>query len=440
MQKIPFVGILLVVAVVLAACGGATAPVEEGVPADESGAADGPPAPLPDAPLLIWGEQDLTNTADPPSVLMNEQIAAFEEETGIAVQYEQVAWDQLVPKLALAVTSGGAVPDLMETSSQHIPALLDAGALMPLDDLLTDYAWLAELNEAEEQACIYDGQRYCVSSLLRSSITYYRTAAFPDGFPTTSEAFRAMASELKADDRYIATFFSNKEYAMVEVTWGQWFYSNGGNIFDAEGRPAWVSPEVIEVLEFGREMFANDYFPTLTLTGDFAAAEAPWLAGEAASLRGGTWSPLFLPGLDEEIASGEVGIAGGLSFNGNDPSIFLVAEGWIVPTGAANPGAAALWIDAFMQPELLADWGGAKVGVPTLDAALELGQFDDPFFAEASTLMAAQGRFMEQSPYYLESLNALAVAIQELMLDPEQDIEARLREAQNDVLERYWEP
>ena len=46
---------------------------------------------------------------------------------------------------------------------------------------------------------------------------------------------------------------------------------------------------------------------------------------------------------------------------------------------------------------------------------------------------------MQQSPFYVESLDILAIAWQELLLDPELDAAAHLQEAQDEVLARYWE-
>jgi multiple sugar transport system substrate-binding protein len=385
----------------------------------------------------MWGQHDLTDTENPPSVLMNERIAAFEEASGIEVIYEQVAWDQLAPRLALAVTSGGDVPDLVEAGSQHIPSLLDAGALQPLDDLLQEADWLADLNQIDEAACVHDDTRYCVSNLARSSLTYYRVDDFPTGFPSTAEGLLGAAESLP-DDMFVTTFYAGREYAAVELTWGQWMYSNGGQIFDDEGRPAWVSPENIAVLEFGRELVTSGLIPEASLTGDFTTAEAFWIEGSAASLRGGTWSPLFVPNLEEQLTSGEVDIAGGLSFNGNPPSVFLNSENWVVPSGAANPAEAAAWIDGFMQPAFLDEWGQAQAGIPTLTTATASGAFEDAFYSDVQTIMQEQGRFIEQSPYYVESLNSLAIAIQEIMLDPEIDIEERLQQAEEEILTRYW--
>ena len=45
---------------------------------------------------------------------------------------------------------------------------------------------------------------------------------------------------------------------------------------------------------------------------------------------------------------------------------------------------------------------------------------------------------MQRSPYYLESLDALAVAWQELLLDPALDAQTHLQAAQDLILQSYW--
>jgi ABC-type glycerol-3-phosphate transport system substrate-binding protein len=110
----------------------------------------------------------------------------------------------------------------------------------------------------------------------------------------------------------------------------------------------------------------------------------------------------------------------------------------VVPTGAANPEGARAWLAGYMQPEFLAKWSEAQYGIPTVKAAYESGQFDSGFYAEVDRILGEQGRYMEQSPYYVESLDALAIAFQEMLLDHEIDAMERLTEAQEEVLNRYW--
>lgn len=387
--------------------------------------------------LVIWSRYDLTDTEDANAVTMKNKIEAFEAATGIRVVYEQVAWDQLSPKLAIAVQSGGDVPDIVEAGSQHIPSLLSAGALSPLGDILAASAWVSELGDGDALACIIDGVRYCVAHNVRGGMTYYQADAFPDGFPQTKEQWLAVAPDLSGSGDYFSTQFAGRSYGAIEIMWWPMIASNGGKLFDEEGKPAWSTAEVVEVVEFGRTLFNNGYFPELNVTGDFADAEAPWIDGSAASFRGGSWSAIFVPGLQAAVDTGEVMMTGGVDFGGG-AYVFMVSEGWVVPTGAVNTEAAAQWMDAFFEPDFIASWAAAQFGIPTLAAAYEVAEFDSAFYQAVDDVLGSQGLYMQQSPHYVESLDALAVAFQELFLNPNLDILARLQEAEQEVLNRYW--
>ena len=387
--------------------------------------------------LVIWSRYDLADTEDPNAVTLNEKIETFEADTGVDVTYEQVAWDQLATKLAIAVQSGGDVPDIVEAGSQHIPSLLDAGALMPLGDLLADSEWVTDLGEGDSLACMVDGERYCVAHNVRGGMTYYKADIFTDGYPATDEAVLTVAPTVSGEDEYFGTQYAGRSYAAVEIMWWPMIASNGGAIFDEEGKPVWASEEVAQVVEFGRTLFNQGYFPEVAVTGEFSDAEAPWVEGDAASFGGGSWSAIFLPGLQDAVDSGDVLMTGGVDFGGG-PQVFMVSEGWVVPQGAENTEAAAQWLDAFFEPQFLADWAAAQFGIPTLASAYDAAEFDSAFYQSVDQILGEQGLYMQQSPYYVESLDALAVAFQEMMLDPEIEALERLQEAQDEVLNRYW--
>ncbi len=388
--------------------------------------------------LVIWSQYDLTDDESANAVTLREKIAAFEESTGITVVYEQVAWDQLAPKLAVAVQSGGDVPDIVEAGSQHIPSLLDAGALTAMDDLLADEEWTAELTEGDSQACVIEDVRYCVAHNVRGGMSYYQIDALEGEFPKTAEEWLAASSEFSGEP-FLSTQFAGRSYGAVEIMWWPQIFSNGGRIFDDEGQPAWATEEVAEVVEFNRAIYGGGALPASNITGDFSDAEAPWIDGNSVSFRGGSWSAIFVPGLLDAVEAGEVGMTGGIAFGDGDAHVFMVSEGWIIPSGAANPEGGVAWIREFMEPEFLSAWASAQFGIPTTEAAYAIGGFDQStFYSQVDEILGTQGLYMEQSPYYVESLDALAVALQELMLDPEMDAMTRLQEAADEVLNRYW--
>ncbi len=389
-------------------------------------------------PLLIWARYDLTSEEDPPAVTLKQAIETFQATTGIEVVYEQVAWDQIATKLAVQAQSGGDMPDIVEADSSHTPQLVNAGALMNIADLVKDSPWIDQLTAADAQSCVLGEERYCVAADVRGGAWYYNVADFPNGWPTTAEGWLEEGARLKEGGKYLTTFFAGRHYGAVELTWGPWIRSNGGHIFDEEGKPVWASPEAVEVVDWARQLLAEGYVPETCFTGDFTAGETPWVDGTAASVRGGSWSYLFIPGLQDKFEGGETQLGLAPSFNGGPNYVFLVGEGWAVPSGAQNVEGAVAWLNFFMNPQILAQWAAQHYGIPTIDAAFKGGDFQGEFYQLTAENLAKNGIFMEQTPFYAESLDALAIAFQELMLDPEMDAMERLQEAQDEILNRYW--
>jgi multiple sugar transport system substrate-binding protein len=388
-------------------------------------------------PIVMWASYDLTDDENPTSVTLRQAIETFEATTGIEVEYEQVAWDQLSQKLAVQAQSGGDMPDVVEVSSQHVLALINAGALMDIAGMVEGAPWSDELNPSEAQACVIGGERYCVAADIRGGAWYYNTADFPDGWPTTPEGWMEEGARLQEEDMYVSTFFAGRHYGAVELTWGPWFYSNGGSIFNEEGQPDWASEENAEVVEWARELLANGYVPETVFTGDFTAGETPWVDGTAASVRGGSWSYLFIPGLKEKYEADEVEVGMAPNF-GEGSYVFLVGEGWAIPEGAENPEGAMAWINFFMNPQILAQWASQHYGIPTIDAAFQASAFDSEFYRVTADNLANNGIFIEPSEYYVEGLTKLAETLQELMLDPEMDAMQALQDAQDEIINRYY--
>jgi ABC-type glycerol-3-phosphate transport system substrate-binding protein len=387
--------------------------------------------------ILMWAAADLTNTEDAVAVTLASVIEAFEEETGITVEYEQVAWDQMSTKLALQAQSGAAMPDIVETASQHVLPLINTGALMDITDLVADFEWLEELNASEAQSCVVGEERFCVAADIRGGAWYYNVDSFEDGWPTTAEEWLEAGAQLKEDDLFLSTFFAGRHYGAIELTYGPMIYSNGGRLFDDEGLPAWASEETVEVVEWMRELLANEYVPETVVTGDFTAGETPWVDGTAASVRGGSWSYLFIPGLQEAYENGDTQLGLAPSFNDGPNYVFLVGEGWGIADGAENVDGAVAFLDFFMKTETLAEWAANHYGIPTIDSAIEEAEaFAGEFYVATAENLAENGIFIEPSTCYVEGLTKLSEVMQELMLDPELDAMELLQEAQDEVARR----
>lgn len=389
-------------------------------------------------PLKLWASYDLTDESNPPSVTLRQAIETFEATTGIQVEYEQVAWDQIATKLAVQAQSGGAMPDVVEIGSQHVLALINAGALMDMADLVAETSWAKTLSAAESQACVIGGERFCIAADIRGGAWYYNVGDFPQGWPTTPEGWMEEGARLKGEGKHLSTFFAGRHYSAVELSWGPWFYSNGGSIFDDEGKPDWASPENVQVVEWVRELLAEGYIPETCFIGDFTAGETPWVDGSAASVRGGSWSYLFIPGLQEKIEAGETTLGLAPAFDDAKHYVFLVGEGWGIPNGAENVEGAMVWFNFFMNPQIMAQWASQHFGIPTIESAFKASAFDNEFYRMTFENLSENGIFIEPSPYYVESLTKLSETLQDLMLKPDLDAMEALQDAQDEILTRYW--
>ncbi len=386
-----------------------------------------------DGKIVMWASYDLTDEENPPAVQLKATIAAFEAETGITVEYEQVAWDQIATKLALQARSGGDMPDVVEASSQHVIPLITTGALMDISGMVAETDWIDTLAPSEAQACTIGERRYCVAADIRGGAWYYNTADFPNGWPTTAEGWLEEGARLKEDGKYIASFHAGRTYGAVELTWGPMFYSAGGHLFDEDGMPAWASEENAAVVEWMRELLANGYVPETNFTGDFTAGETPWVDGSAAAVRGGSWSYLFIPGLQEKYEASEAELGLAPSFNDGPNYVFLVGEGWAITREADNPEGAMAWVDYFMNEETLAGWASNHYGIPTIEVAFDAEAFQGEFYAVSAENLGNNGIFIEPSPCYVEALTKLSEVLQELMLDGDMDVMDALKDSQDEI-------
>lgn len=391
--------------------------------------------------LVIWGVWDMEDQASGMSegaVALKELIAAYEQETRTAVTYEYVAFDQMLTKISLAVQSGGEVPDVVESASQEVYSRPDV--FMDITALLKDADFQSQVGDAERTTCEKDGVRRCVAMNIGSTAWYYRPADLESiSWPTTDSEWLAAGEALKSSGLYVASFYAGRDVAGVEQTWAPAIASAGGQIFDADGQPSWANDATVTVVRWMRELLAKGYVPETNFTGDFAAAEQPFVDGTAVGLRGGSWSAQFVPPLVEGVPSGKVVVGAAPSINGGPGYVTLYGQGWAVPEGAKNPEGAAAFLEYMMTPANQAQWAAAAYRIPTNAEA-----FSNPAFAEVfdsnrafytaiQELTDSSGLALPTSPCYTEAMSRLGETLQTLMLEPNLDPMATLEAAQTEV-------
>jgi multiple sugar transport system substrate-binding protein len=390
--------------------------------------------------VIFWGFYDLTNTADSRAVFMAEAINGFQDDTGIKVEYEQVAWDQMDNKVNLVARSGGDMPDVVQGATENIPGWVNAGALLDIQEPISKLSWYDSLDQFEKNMFEKNGERYAVGLFIGGGNYYFDLASFPNGLPETAEEWLAEGARLKKEGKYALTGFMGKGSGGAAVAQGYapFFWSNGGRVFDEEGKPNWATPQNIEVVEWVREMFAKGYMPEAAFTGDWTASEIPFTSGKAGAVRGGSWSFIYMEGLEDRYNRGEVVIASPPSF-GDQGYVFANSETFAVTKGAENAENAIAFIDYFVSnDERLAGWANAQFGTPTTATAQKAEIFSNQFYVDTAKNLFTHGHTSETSPYYNECSDALATTLQELIINQSLDIKTELEELEDLMLKLYW--
>lgn len=399
--------IVALLALALAACGGAAAPA--GAPA-----ADAPAAEKQD--FVSWYQYD-QNNEDPASDerVGNEYLRqtipqfnkAFESKWNWVNQPK--AFDKMTAELVAAVQAGGEVPDLFEVSNtQDIIDFYQNGTVQDVTEWAQAQSWFSDLDPNAVEACKGpDGKLYCIPISQRPQLVYVWKDRFPDGYPTTPDAFLKEAERLKGEGKYVITFFGSTDKSGEGLTRAIWttISSFGGKLDDGQGNMALNSPENIAAIEFLREIVAKEYVPEIAFAGGFQEEEA-FKDSSAGSFPTGLFgyryvNPLTAPNgtkydkgnaedMLDAIAAGDVMLKPFISVEGHKPGCGVDVAGFVIPVGAQHPEGAYDYINWIMSPEQNAAWvqspGG---GFPVLKTTQADETFQSPFYKEAAEAVGA---------------------------------------------------
>lgn len=397
-------------------------------------------APAKAGSLRMWAFYDLTDKQDSRAVQMKQMIDAFQSTTGVKVEYEQVAWDQIATKVAVAAQAGGDLPDLIMVGAEYMQGLINVGALREISAEIKNSFFYDDLNPFEKQLNERGGgKRYAVGTFVNGGQWYYDTEFYPQGFPTTEEGWLKACETLAAEGKYVATFFVGRHPAAMAQGLAPLIWSLDSTLFNESGEPNFATEPMVKALTFWRSLLANKCIPEISFTGDWSAAEGPFIEKTAGAVRGGTWSYIFIPGLQERFESGTVQIGDPPALSGAKQGyVFMNADNWAITAKAENVDNAIKFINFFFTPSILAPWASSNFGVPATVGAMASPLFEGQFYKDSLDNLTRNGHPSETSPYYNESMDALSAKVQELILNPNLDVMSEMTKLQNDLINQYF--
>lgn len=365
--------------------------------------------------FVTWYQYD-QNNEDPASdervgnEYLRRTIPLFNEEFAGKWNWinQPKAFDKMSTELITAVQAAGEVPDLMHVGSSDLLSFYQNGTSQDLTEWAEAQAWFADLDPNAVEVCKGpDGKLYCIPIAQTPQIVFVWTDRYPDGYPTTPDAFLARAEELKAEGLYAITFFGSTDFDGEGLTRFIWtaISSFGGTLDDGQGTMTLNTPENIAAIEFIRTLVTEGYAPEIAFAGQFQEENA-FKDGSAGSFPTGIFgyryvNPLTAPngnkyekGNEEDmldaITAGDVFLAPFIAAEGQQPGCGTGVSAFMIPNGAQNVEAAHDYINWIMSQEQNADWVlGPGGGFPTLKATQAEEHFQTPFYQQAAEVVAA---------------------------------------------------
>jgi multiple sugar transport system substrate-binding protein len=192
------------------------------------------------------------------------QLDCFTELTGIKVIPNALGEDQYVTKVAVELSSGSSTPDVFMIN--QFGQATGSGWLEPLDSYLdnpdvTDKAWY-DPDDFLPGATAFvkeDGKYVALPLTAEVEMLLLRTDLVPTP-PTTMEELQSVAAEVTTDD--VAGFSARAAASPAQAPWGYggFAFSEGAQLLDESGMPAFYTPENIAALTLYAGLI-KDYGP-----------------------------------------------------------------------------------------------------------------------------------------------------------------------------------
>jgi multiple sugar transport system substrate-binding protein len=261
---------------------------------------------------------------EPQTLAVLNQMAVEYEKThpDVSIKIEGLAWGDLEKKLTAALAAG-APPDAAHGQPITCVSFAAKGLLRPVDDLV-DAIGKDNLLDAFRSLCQWDGRYYGVGHSPASSLFVYRKDLLAQKglrVPKTWDELIQVADALKeTKDGQVARYglTMTGQPLFVNIAVGELLKTNGGRLFDAEGRPTLTAKPVIELLDFYKKL--NRVLPPGWTGHGYLDTFANMATGKAAMLYQAYGRGV---GYIEKYAAKEIA----------DPEHFAVADKLVGPSG-----------------------------------------------------------------------------------------------------------
>jgi N,N'-diacetylchitobiose transport system substrate-binding protein len=369
--------------------------------------------------LTVWIMQ---GTNPDPEPFVAEVAAAFEEQTGAALDVQFVEWAEAKDRFTTAI-AGDSLPDVAELGTTWTPEYADAGVLVDVTSRVEETGLMEDFVPALVEAGTVDGALYGMPWYAGVRSIVYRTDIFEEAGiaepPATWDDLVAAGEAIAASNPDILPWpiAGDNQFGLASFVWGA-----GGEIATQAEDGTWTSgltsPEAQEGIAFYTGLATEHGFSTAAAsTWNEADLRDSFTAGEAAMMIAGNWTiPAIIdaaPELEGKLGAfpipGQDGGVGPSFLGGSHLSIFNSTENedlaWQFVELMTTGDAAKLW----------SEQSGFFPGtVPLLE---EIQAEDDPLVAPFALQMAEGGRVLPVTPLWgvIEGNRTIAAMMQSIL-------------------------
>jgi len=280
----------------------------------------------------------------------------FEAETGIKANIEVIGQDVFENRITLSFTGATGDIDVVHTPVIQVQRWVAADWLKPITAEVDAMPVKDEILAGPLDAYLVNGERWAVPFMAGTGLMTYRADILEEAgldVPETWEEMLEVAAAVHSDETAAIAMravpgqgFNMFIFPMVMRAYGGKFFTDYVN---GDLTPAINSPENLEALKIYIKLL-NDYAPEGAGNFNFAEVNAAAQNGQIVFAVEGTGVVSQIVDPEKSKFAGETGLAlppGGPA--GRSPAIAVHGLG--IPTSAANPEAAAKFIEWAVSTE-----------------------------------------------------------------------------------------
>ena len=355
----------------------------------------------------------------------DELLAQFEEETGIKVIVNEVGWDDIRDKIAIAATGGSAVADVVEVDWSWVGEFYAADWLEPLElseEEMADMPTLDTFTIADQVLAVPYANDYRLSYYNKDLFEEAGITEEPQTWDEVYESAKAL-KEAGVSEYPFAIPLNAEESAATSLMWLA--YTMNGVVFNDDN--TLNKESVLAALEFENKLIQEELIDPADKSSSGMDAYRRILSGDAAFTTGptsfvarsndpeqcsviGQIQPVLVPGGEEK-----------------SPLTMPLPEAVGVTKFSKNKEAAETFVKWYTSPEIQAELFDRNSTIPTHNNVLE-DLIETEKIKNSGAMLEEAKRIESPFPngvpaYYSEMSNAIFNAVNKMaqgMITPEE--------------------